>query len=197
MDEKIVAMQSEIERSKVPDLKGNVPVRIGERYYEFVEESFFEQKITMWIPKDFTDMPLQMSKLKYPYEQRPQIIKTDETGATNITLSQIDQDMQDDEEWVKELTDGMKGMIKRANPSHVFYTDGLEEVNGKPVGYFNFKSAALDGYIYHVMFFFALEGKIMMGTFSCIYQDYTDWHDVALQMIRTIDTMPVEEGGER
>ncbi|NQX66872.1 hypothetical protein HQN90_12130 [Paenibacillus alba] len=191
-DERILAFINEVEKSQQHSDICTGPVRVGKRYYEFTQQAFFDEKLKVLMPSDFVDMPEEQSKLKYPYEQRPQIIKSDETGGINFTLSQIDQEL--DDESVQELTEGMKALIKRMNPTHVFYTEGLEEASGKPIGYFDFKGAALDGFIYYIMFFFEFEGKTVMGTFCCPYGDYEDWQEAARQVIRTIRIIHEEEG---
>lgn len=184
MDEKIRKFLNEAEKEKAP---GNIcegPVKIGNRYYEFEEKAFFDERLKLYIPADFTDMPQNLKEIKYPSSQRPQVVKTDETGAVNITFSRIDSDLR--EEWVKELTDGMKSVLRKTNPSNVFYSDGIEKAGDKNIGYFEFKSPALDEFVYNLMFFFELEGKTVMGTFSCLYKDYESWRDIAFQIIKTI-----------
>ncbi|OXM85379.1 hypothetical protein [Paenibacillus rigui] len=191
-DEKILAFLNEAEKQRQPSDIRTGPVRVGQRYYEFEQKVFFEDKLKIYIPRDFSDMPEEQRKLKYPYEQRPQIIQSDETGVINFTLTRIDQEL--DDESVEELTDGMKAMMKRANPSNVFYSDGTEYADGKPIGYFEFKGTALDGYVYYIMFFLEFEGETVMGTFCCLYADYADWRDTAFQVIRTISIVKEEEG---
>ncbi|MED1722887.1 hypothetical protein [Brevibacillus parabrevis] len=110
-------------------------------------------------------------------------------------MSRIDQDLQD--QWVKQLTAGMKAAIKKANPANVFYTDGVEAVGEKQIGYFEFKSPALDGFLYHLMFFLALEGKMVMGTFACPYAEYEDWREIAFQVMRTVSVTEADKGEEQ
>lgn len=183
-DEKIIEFINQAE--KMNEIKNicEGEVKIGNRYYTFEQNGFFNEKLKMYIPNDFEDMDEKLSELKYPSSFRPKIIKTDETGSINITLNKIDQELNED--LVEELTDGMKSIIKKMNPSNVFYTQEVEEVDGKNIGYFEFKSPALDGFIYNIMFFFEFEGETMMGTFCCLYNDYEKWRDIAFQVIRTI-----------
>ena len=149
-----------------------------------VETEFFEEKLKIYIPKDFEDMPLEARKFKYPSESRPEIIKSSENGSIAITLNIIDSPL--DEERVEELKDGMKMIIRKTNPANVFYEDGVLEVDSKNIGYFEFKSSAIDDFLYNLMFFLEFEEKTLMGTFSCVYKDYEDWRDVAFKVINTV-----------
>lgn len=192
LDEKILDFINKAEKESETRNICEGPVKIGERYYEFAEREFYDDKVKLYIPKDFEEMAEAHKELKYPSSQRPEIIKTDETGAINITLNRIDSPLK--EEFVEELKDGMKAIIKKLNPSNVFYTDGVEAVDGKNIGYFEFKSSAIDDFIYNIMFFFEFQEKTVMGTFSCIYNDYTEWRDIAFQIIKTIRV--VKKGDE-
>ncbi|WP_068777099.1 hypothetical protein [Paenibacillus sp. FJAT-26967] len=194
-DEKIIAMLSKMEDLQHAKRIGEGPIHIGQRSYDFEQQAFYEDKLLVYIPKDFTDMPDHMSAIKYPHTQRPQIIKMNEDGSINITLSRIDQDLEDD--WVQELTEGMMAILRKVNPSNVFFTNGIEEIHGKTAGYFEFKSPALDTFLYNLMFFMELDGKTLMGTFSCKYSDYEAWRDTAFEMMRAVRVIQEEEGGEQ
>lgn len=191
VDEKILEILNEKEKENAPRDIYKDQIRIDNRYYEFEETYFLEEKLSMYIPKDFIDMPEEAKNMKYPSVHRPKIIKTDDSGSVNININPIDNELK--EEWVQELTTGMKGIIQRSSPSSVFYSEGMENVEGKNIGYFEFKSPALDESIYNLMFFFELEGKTIMGTFCCKFKDYEEWRDIAFQIIKSIRVTEGEE----
>ena len=195
VDEKILDFINEVEQRQAKKDICSSPIKIGNRYYEFEETEFFEERLNMYIPKDFQDMPLEARKFKYPSENRPEIIKCNEDGSIAITLNIIDSPL--DEERVEELKDGMKMIIKKTNPANVFYEDGVIEVNSKNIGFFEFKSSAIDDFIYNLMFFLEFEEKTLMGTFSCLYKDYRDWRDVIFQVINTIKVVKENKGDEK
>ncbi|MGM1021579.1 MAG: hypothetical protein ACQEXV_13735 [Bacillota bacterium] len=195
-DEKILDRLHEMEKLKMPRNILAGPVIIDGQSYVFEERFFFKDRLKMHVPSALTPMPKHLQKIKYPHEQRPEIILTNELGSVDVTLNRVDQALQD--EWVEQLTSGMKAIMKNMNPAHVFYEEKVEEIHGKQIGYFDFKSPALDQPIYHNMFYFELEGKTVMGTFCCPYKQYAEWRDIALQMIHTIQTVDEaeEEGYE-
>lgn len=183
MDEKILEFLNEAEDIEKRDIyKGTI--KIANRYYEFQESSFFEDKFKIYIPKDFEDMPMEIRKFKYPSENRPEIIKSNEDGSIAITLNLIDSPL--DEERVEELKDGMKNIIRKTNPANVFYDDGILEVKSKNIGFFEFKSSAIDDFIYNVMFFLEFEEITLMGTFSCVYKNCGEWRPIVFQMLNSI-----------
>ncbi|MBN1046109.1 MULTISPECIES: hypothetical protein [unclassified Clostridium] len=184
VDEKILDFINAAEEKELRKDITNGSVKIGERYYEFDESEFFEEKVKIYIPKDFDDMSLAARKLKYPSESRPKIIKCNEKGNICITLNIINSPL--DEESVGKLKDGMKVIIRKTNPSNVFYEDGVLEVDSKNIGFFEFKSYAIDDSLYNIMFFLEFEGKTLMGTFSCLYKECKEWREIAFQVIKTI-----------
>ncbi|MBW6410329.1 hypothetical protein [Clostridium weizhouense] len=194
VDEKILDFINEVEKREAKKDICNGPVKIGERYYEFEESEFFDEKLKIYIPKDFTDMSLEARKLKYPSESRPEIIKCNEKGNICITLNIIDSPLN--EENVGKLKDGMKVIIKKTNPANVFYEDGVLEVDSKNIGFFDFKSYAIDDSLYNIMFFLEFEGKTLMGTFSCLYSECQQWRECAFQVIKTIRIMKEDKGDE-
>lgn len=194
VDEKILDFINAAEKAEArKDIK-NGKIKIGSRYYEFEEKEFFNEKLKIYIPKDFEDMPMEARKLKYPSESRPEIIKCNEEGSIAITLNIIDSPL--DEERVGELKDGMKMIIRKTNPANVFFDDGVIEVDSKNIGYFEFKSSAIDDFLYNLMFFLEFKEKTLMGSFSCLYKDYEDWRDIAYQVINTIRVVKEEKGEE-
>ena len=90
VDEKILDFINEAEKRDAKKDICSSPVKIGNRYYEFEEKEFFNEKLKIYIPKDFEDMPIESKKLKYPSESRPEIIKSNEEGSIAITLNIID-----------------------------------------------------------------------------------------------------------
>jgi hypothetical protein len=195
VDEKILDFINEVEKAEARrDIK-NGPIKIVDRYYEFEEKDFFDEKLKMFIPKDFEEMSEAARKLKYPSENRPDIIKCNEKGNTCITLKIINSPL--DEEKVAKLKDNMKVVIKRTNPANVFYEDGVLEVDSKNIGFFEFKGFAIDDSLYNLMFFLEFEKKTLMGTFSCLHSESKEWREIAFQIIKTIRIIKEEKGDEK
>ncbi|AVK48362.1 hypothetical protein AXY43_10135 [Clostridium sp. MF28] len=184
VDEKILEYINAAEKKEAQKDISNGAIKIGQRYYEFEETEFFEGKLKMYIPKDFQDMPLEARKFKYPSENRPEVIKCNEDGSIAVTFKLIESILT--EEYVEQLRDMMKAINKRLNPANIYFDEEILEVDGKNIGYFDFKSSAIDDFLYNYMFFLSLEGKTVIGTFSCIFRDYAEWKDIIMQMVNTI-----------
>ena len=75
LDEKIIEARRKEAQNKL-DIRKDCLIVNGEKI-EFQETPLFQGKMTLLLPISFVDMPQKVAKIKYPSEQRPQIIKTD------------------------------------------------------------------------------------------------------------------------
>ncbi|WPP42970.1 hypothetical protein SK066_08550 [Paenibacillus hunanensis] len=194
-DEKIAAVLNEWEEQQRNHNILNGPVEAEGREYTFALRSFFDNRLHMYVPESFQLMSKSMQKAKYPYEDRPAVILTNGRCEVDLTFQHVDQPLQDD--WIPELVDGMKQMVRNIQPTNVFYEQKIEQVNGKRIGYFDFKSPALDQPAYRLMFYLELDGETIIGGFSCPYKSYAEWRPLILQMLQTIYTTTPEGGASQ
>jgi hypothetical protein len=176
---KLAAEQYEKEQS--------ISIRSGEiginsRFYTFERTALLDGKLLVYLPADFADMPEDLAKIKYPSSDRPRIIKSDERGAATFTFGIVDSPL--DEASVSELAAGMRTMLQRLNPAYLFLdTAGTEVLEMPRTGNIEYKSPAIDGTLYNVMYFAPLDGKTMMGTFCCHYDEHEEWRPVVSEIL--------------
>lgn len=157
---------------------------IKEELYTFEETWLFDGRMQVMLPKSFTDMPIEQAKLKYPMEQRPQVIKTNERTDINFTFSLLEQPMENRQ--VKMMRDSLRRVLRRARPDMKFMEDGLEEIEEHTIGWFEFISNGLDGKLYNIMYFTPIDSKLMQGIFNCPVKEAQNWKSVVLQVMHTI-----------
>jgi hypothetical protein len=117
-------------------------VYLNEELFEFERQELFDGKMSIMLPKKFTDMPPEYAKIKYPSEKRPGVIKMNELGSINFAFSLLDYNLSN--QMVKEVKDGMRTIIKRIQPANVFI-DSKEEVIGETVLDTDVTSEAVSG----------------------------------------------------
>ena len=69
-------------------------ITIREELYIFGETQLFDGRMQVMLPQSFQDMPSGLARLKYPMEQRPQVIRTNERTDINFTFSLPDQPLE-------------------------------------------------------------------------------------------------------
>lgn len=182
LDETIIALKNKAKEQESKDIYGKVSIKNQPLLFE--DSTLFNNKMKMRLPKDFVDMPEGMAKLKYPSENRPQLIKSNADGSVNITLSLLEQSVTPEQ--VGLCLEQLKGVIKKVNPANIFYQEDNKILETTTIGYFDFKSYAIDAPLYNLVFIAAIENKLMMGIFNAPFDDYEDWDSIALQMACSI-----------
>ncbi|MSS65034.1 hypothetical protein [Velocimicrobium porci] len=173
----------EEEKTQVNNIYEDSVLIQGETY-EISEIMIIEDGFTMRIPKAFVKMPKEIARIKYPSSQRPDIIWSNEETTVNIAFTYKEELLEDEE--TKELRDAMKGILLKVNPSIREVKCNCLTVEQKTIASLEFVSSALDEEIYNLMFFFSLKGRLLMGTFNCVYSEKENWLDIFWQMMKSI-----------
>ena len=158
-------------------------VTIDDIEIPFRERAIIENKLYMTIPSDYVLMPQELANIKYPSENKPDIIFMNEDGLINISFKLIGIKL--DNKDVETVTDLTRQGIVDGNPACKIISSAIidEELQ---IGYFDFVSPVGDSMIYNLMFLFALEENIVLGSFNCVYYDRAMWLEIAVQTLRSI-----------
>lgn len=180
-DEKILEYRRRARNEKYNTLETGM--YINNELMLFSEVELFNNQVSIKLPDSFVDMPLGLAKIKYPSEQRPQIIKTNLDTTVNFSFNLFNTRIKDDE--IADATTQFKDIIARLNPAYVFYHFVIE---GEPrkIGWFDFKSYCVDANVYNVVYLTRVKNKLLHGMFNCLYKDAVEWQDVLLQIMKSI-----------
>ena len=183
-DEKILAQRQAREKEKHQTLADGMYV--GDTLVEFVRIPMFDREISVVLPKTFIDLPKDIADLKYPYINRPQVIKTSLDSRVNYCLSHfIDERIAPDHTLL--VAEKVRDMAKRANPSLEFMDMEKLEHARFPTSWYDFKSHAIDGQLYNIVFIASVYERLLHGLFNCPYEEKEKWKPIAFQMITAID----------
>ncbi len=189
MDEEIIKMR---QRNRKISLEDGVSIK-GE-FIEFEEVKLFDDKMVIALPKTFIDMPKKIAEIKYPSNQRPQIIKTDLLGATNFAFNLFDQPVE--KEQLQEVATTFKQMIQKVNPANIFYDQQVEPLEDSSIAWFDFKGYAIDTQVYYIYFVTVIDGNLLHGIFNCMMEDVEEYKEVAFLVMKTIRDCKVERNKE-
>lgn len=172
-------------------------VMIAGEPYTFERTKLFDDKMSMVLPCGFQDMPAAASKLKYPSENRPQIIKCNQDGSVSWAFNLLSMTCKKEELIVR--IHEMKTALKRVNPAYLFFElNQFDVTDNTRVCQFDFRSYALDMDIYNIMFISNIGGRLAMGTFNCPDEMNDAWKPLAFQMVQTVrdETIMAEGSAE-
>lgn len=184
VEQPIRAAETKIQETEPEDRTIYTGIKVKNKWIEFEERPFVEDKILMIVPKEFTIMEPEKAKVKYPMEQRPQTILTDQSGAVNLLFNYMKDTVSDNQ--VEMVRDRLFGMMRRVNPGIKPQATGKEMISGKQVAYVEFSNPVMDGKLYNLMFFFAVDGRICMGIFNCRTKEMKYWKQSAFEMMCSI-----------
>lgn len=150
----------------------------------FAEQTILEGRLKVTLPEDFTIMPDETARLKYPLETRPRLIYTSQDGMVNITFNHSRAALQDG--GVARFKDGMMRVIEQMQAEARWEESGVKEVAGRKVGFCDFVVPALDEDIYTFMFFMELSGRALIGGVNCPATRMNTWKFIALGLANSL-----------
>jgi len=132
-------------------------------------------------------MATECVKRKYPYEERPSIILSNE----DTTINFLFDCMKIKPEELSSRLKKYKAVVKKMNPSHVFYSESIIKLeSGLDLALYDYIGSAIDDDIYYISFFTDLPNGELFGCFTCPIDAEARWGTLTRQMIMTIETIP-------
>jgi len=176
-DDKIQQLRRENRRRHPVDFTR--PVLVAEQYYDFIRTILIEDTVSIMLPVDFVDMPIEMAKLKYLMENRPQIIKTSTDTAVNFTFIFSDEPFYEND--ISGEVKGARTFIKQMQPSIRFYNEKVEKSENITFGWFDLISPGMDTRLYTIIGYASINNKKLQCSFNCDYRLMNDWNPVAVK----------------
>lgn len=189
LDKEIIKLQKEKQKETYHDITEGVYIK--EVFTKFSRRSFFEEKMSIMTPEDFIEMPDEIAQIKYPGQQRPQIILTTLDCTVNFSMSYFDQDISPDQ--VEQALTGYQRLIRQMNPANIFFATTIEVPEKNCLGWFSYKGYALDEHLYNLLFVTRIEKKLLLGSFNCIFSEMKEWEDYVIQMLKSIIDHTIKE----
>lgn len=182
-DEGFINLLRERREETGKDIKtGNVLV--DGKNIAFLEREIIKGKLWMWMPDGFGPLSKELAKLKYPNENRPDIIYTNKETTVNVTFSYKREKLKEGEE--EKIRDYMKGIVGRVQTSSEMIEEGVVKAEKNCLAWFDFMTPAIDTDIYNLMFFSSLRGRLLIGSCNCLDEDREEWKELFAQMLETV-----------
>ncbi|SFR92386.1 hypothetical protein [Anaeromicropila populeti] len=190
IDEQIIEMKKLQKKEQYHSIYTGMYIK--DEVIHFSPIHLFRDKIKIYSPDQFIDMPLSVAKFKYPSEQRPEIIKTSLDTATNMAFNLLNIPLKPNE--TKNMTAQYKTIFKNMNPSYQFFDEAVENIGNTTVSWFDFKSYAMDDQLYNLLFITTAAGMTLHGIFNCVFGDYAEWKEAFHQMMMSVEDLTERKG---
>jgi hypothetical protein len=192
-DLETAAIRGQQEESKYKDIYAG-EVRAGSEILLFERAGLYEDRFSVMLPKSFVDLPKALAKLKYPAENRPSVIKTNDDTTVNFAFSFYKRDFS--EAQVESALKSLKAGVGKLTPGARFFeTRILQTEDGVKFGYFDFLTAAIDTELYQLFGFIPVDGKFLHIIFNAPANMMRTWRPVAVQVLQSVRGIG-NDGGE-
>lgn len=192
-DTKVIDLRRKEEQAPYDSIETGVYV--NNRLIEFETIEIFDQKMSIALPKGMVLMPAKMAKFKYPSEDRPQHIYTNEDGSVNFTFSHFELPIEPEETLL--AVEQFKSVIKKVHPANIFYEIKEETIEKTKLSWFDFKGYAVDNQTYNLIYVTPIDKTVLHGTFNCLFGDAAEWKKAVLPVILSIKDLTIKKGAER
>lgn len=183
-DEGFINLIRERQEEAVWDIKAG-RVLVDGKNIIFREREVIKGKLWIWMPDEFGPLSKDLARLKYPNENRPDVIYTNKETTVNVTFSHKREKLKEGEE--EEIRNYMKEIVKRVQTSSEMIEEGtVKTEEGCFLAWFDFVTPAIDTDIYNLMFFSSLGGRLLIGSCNCLDADREDWKVFFMQMLGTV-----------
>lgn len=143
----------------------------------------FEKQYVTNVPKEFTELPKELLVMKYPIEQRPEIVMTDNTYTTDIKFSLLD--VNTTEKIAEPLTTYIKKMILDANTSYKYIEEGaINDEKGNIAVFFSFCNDVSDGVALNVIGYKQFGKRVINISLSCPFEKKETGMEIYVETVK-------------
>lgn len=192
LEEEIIRLKNAYKKETGGTLEEGFYIR-GQQI-RFQPTEVLEGKLLVTLPETFTDLPLEYAKIKYPSEQRPAVIKSNEEGSVNFTFHLLPVSVPKGK--VFQLRDQMKKAMKQFQPANVFFEANQLQTETLELAWFDYKSHGIDEKIYNRMYFIPMGEQVLHGVFNCPMAEGDLWKPIVMEVMKSIVFMEKEETEE-
>lgn len=152
-------------------------------FSQLAYRNILSSTISIKLPSSFKIMDASTLSSKYPPNNKPSEVYTNEEATVNIAFKKTTQSLSEQ----NVFTDGNKLEQQLTNNGKVKLISSEKiKANQNNIYVFSFYSDAIDTKVYNVMFIFSLKEKMMIGSFNCTLAMQNQWQTIAYEIISSI-----------
>ncbi len=190
-DEFIIQKRREMEKQKYASVQSGMYA--GDEFIMFSENELFDNHLALYLPDTFTDMPEEYRRIKYPSEDRPQILKSNIKGDVVFSFQLVDQSLQASE--LEMTMERFRRILKKAQPFNLFFDSGFVREPDVNVAWMDYKAYGVDQPLYQLLYTLPAGGRMLLGMFHCPYYTAKGWKPIVKAVLGTIKWKGMRQDG--
>ncbi|MFN8251219.1 MAG: hypothetical protein U0V75_04995 [Ferruginibacter sp.] len=153
------------------------------QFIELELKTLFDGKVEILLPKNFGLMPEDMLKAKYPSNNRPTLVYTNEGGSVNLAFNHTSS--RASQQVIEQYRNVLASTFKSSYPNAVWEANEVRTINNRKVGVIIVTTQAVDTKIYNQLFFTDVDGRLLIGTFNCTVEEKAAWKESAGKILHS------------
>jgi len=147
----------------------------------FTERTFFEDKVAIWMPEDFTELSPREIAMSYPLGNKPDKVYADSCLdlATGYTYTQHEVP----EEYMGDFPKAVRIALERMGPKVRILSEDMRKTEKHTISSIEMISHTITEAIYNLMYFASLDGRVLMGFINFNYQNMERYQPIAQEML--------------
>jgi hypothetical protein len=133
--------------------------------------NLFDEKLSFELPDEFSIMPKEIAKSKYPMENRPKYIYSNSEFTTSIAVNLTENSSLQPQQ-LAEFRSVMEKFLARMIPGIRWIKKEFITLNGTEWARLEFTSKAIDTDIHNIILMTAFEGKPLMFNFNSTKEEF-------------------------
>lgn len=151
---------------------------------ELVNTSVLSDKMEILIPSAFTEMSDEMAKIKYPEEEAPTLIYTNEEGSINVAFSLTENPAKEEE--LPLYVDALKQSLTELVSIETWYSSESLTQNNMTIGKLEFLTPAADTNVYNLMYLISFEDQLLLCSFNSTEELMEEWKPIAQTIMSSL-----------
>lgn len=140
-------------------------------------------KISILIPEGFREMTASEIAIKYPTNNAPNLVYTDESTKINLSFGHTKNPIKESQ--LSELHKVLDAQNRQI--SKQLMKSELQEINGQKASVIEMITPALDSDIYNLMYHTSYQGTLLVTSFNLTTDKMDKWQKVASAVIESIE----------
>ena len=182
IDEKIIKLRkvSLRDQSNYDIIVDKILIR-GKWVY-FIPCHIFDNKVTILVPDNFTELPEKIARIRYISQYRPPVIITSPNYSENLGYHLLERGTRNIEQSIEQMEEST---LNHA-PETIIYDRGSFRSDGLEGRWFDYKNFTVNDETYNLQFLIYTEHSILAGSFNCRMKFYDEWKEPILKSFEHI-----------
>lgn len=141
-------------------------------------------KFEILVPEGFKEMDQAMIQTKYPAENRPNFVLTNDDGTINIAINHTQSRVAPSQ--LRQLHQQLDTSIRQAQPQAQWMFSGFFHHHGREWTHLEFVSQAVDTKIHNMMLATSADNRMLAVSFNATDELSAEWLPIGREVVNSV-----------